>query len=152
MPASNNDDNSNYKVGYGKPPVATRFTPGRSGNPNGRPKGTRNLKTDLAEELQEKVAINEGGEKRTISKQQALVKSLMAKALGGDVRAANIILMQIERLLNIEPDRSAGPLTANDDDVLEDFLRRHTPDQAASSDGPDSSNRGSGASNSEESK
>ncbi len=26
-----------YEVGYGKPPAAHRFQPGRSGNPNGRP-------------------------------------------------------------------------------------------------------------------
>ena len=42
---------SDYEVGYGKPPEHTRFQPGRSGNPRGRPKGTKNLKTDLVEEL-----------------------------------------------------------------------------------------------------
>ena len=31
-----------YEVGYGKPPQATRFQPGKSGNPKGRPKGSRN--------------------------------------------------------------------------------------------------------------
>jgi hypothetical protein len=32
----------NYEVGYGRPPKGSQFTPGRSGNPKGRPKGARN--------------------------------------------------------------------------------------------------------------
>jgi hypothetical protein len=39
------------KVGYRKPPAKTRFKPGQSGNLNGRPKGSVNLKTDLRSEL-----------------------------------------------------------------------------------------------------
>ena len=35
------------KVGYGKPPLHSRFTRGQSGNPKGRPKGVRNFKTDV---------------------------------------------------------------------------------------------------------
>jgi len=31
-----------YDVGFGKPPVRSRFEPGQSGNPRGRPKGSRN--------------------------------------------------------------------------------------------------------------
>lgn len=41
------------EIGYKKPPRHTRFRKGQSGNPKGRPKGTQNLKTDLAEELSE---------------------------------------------------------------------------------------------------
>jgi hypothetical protein len=39
------------KVGYGRPPLATRFKLGQSGNPNGRPKGSLNQKTDQRSEL-----------------------------------------------------------------------------------------------------
>jgi hypothetical protein len=45
------------KVGYRKPPAKTRFKPGQSGNLNGRPKGSVNLKTDLRSELSEKIRI-----------------------------------------------------------------------------------------------
>jgi hypothetical protein len=77
----------NYTVGYRKPPKATQFKPGRSGNPNGRSKGSRNLASDLAEELNEKITVREQGRSRHITKQRALIKSLMEKALEGNVRA-----------------------------------------------------------------
>ena len=81
-----------YEVGYGKPPKHTRFKPGESGNPKGRPKGTKNLATDLSEELAEKIVVNEGGKQLKISKQRAMIKSLLAKALKGDTRAATVLL------------------------------------------------------------
>lgn len=49
--ADSNQDNNNYQVGYGKPPKHSRWKKGQSGNPRGRPKGTRGLKTDLHDEL-----------------------------------------------------------------------------------------------------
>jgi hypothetical protein len=57
MSKLNSDD---YPVGYGKPPASTQFRKGQSGNRSGRPKGTNNLKTDLLEELREKVTLKEG--------------------------------------------------------------------------------------------
>ena len=73
-------DRRKYDVGFGKPPKHTQFKKGQSGNPNGRPKGARNLKTDLFEELQTIVLVTEGSRKVRISKQLALVKVLLAKA------------------------------------------------------------------------
>src|SRR5207237_8691001 len=52
-------------VGYGRPPSPSRFKPGQSGNPRGRPKGQRNLLSDLRDELAEKIRIREGDRKST---------------------------------------------------------------------------------------
>ncbi len=89
-----------YEVGYGKPPKHTRFQPGQSGNPRGRPKGTKNLKTDLMEELGEKIIVREGGQARKVSKQRAVVKSVVARTLKGDVRAAALLTSMMMRLLD----------------------------------------------------
>ena len=81
-----------YEVGYGRPPKHARFQPGQSGNPKGRPKGTKNLATDLSEELAEEIVVTEAGKSLKISKQRAMIKSLLAKALKGDTRAATVLL------------------------------------------------------------
>ena len=48
------------QVGYGNPPKGSRFKKGQSGNRRGRPKGSKNLKTDLTEELQTEIKVREG--------------------------------------------------------------------------------------------
>ena len=89
---------NDYEVGYGRPPIEHQFKPGQSGNPRGRPKGGKNLKTDLIEELQEQVLVTEGGRKQAIPKQRAMIKSLVARAVGGDVRAATAVIAELHRL------------------------------------------------------
>lgn len=95
-----NASGSDYEVGYGKPPRHTRFQPGQSGNPRGRPKGTKNLKTDLMEELREKIVIREGDRPRKVSKQRAMMKSVVNRAIKGDPRSTGIALSAMMRLLD----------------------------------------------------
>ena len=45
-------------LGCGKPPKHSQFEKGQSGNATGRLKGTKNLKTDLAGELQEILLVS----------------------------------------------------------------------------------------------
>ncbi len=91
---------TDYEVGYKKPPKDTRFQPGQSGNPRGRPKGTKNLKTDLMEELGEKIVVREGDRSQKVSKQRALLKSVVNRAIQGDARATAIALSTMMRLLD----------------------------------------------------
>ena len=86
------DEKPEYDVGYGRPPKHGRFAPGQSGNPKGRKKGSKNLATDLAEELAEKIRVREGVRERSVSKQRAILKALVAKALKGDTRAAHLLI------------------------------------------------------------
>ena len=87
---------SKYEVGYGKPPTETRFKPGESGNPRGRPKGSRNrspyprqddLRSIFRQEANRLVPINEGGKTVTISMAQAIMRSLAVTAAKGNPRA-----------------------------------------------------------------
>ena len=81
-----------YAVGYKQPPKSTQFKPGQSGNPAGRPKGAKNLATDLREELDEKIIVTEGGQSQEFTKQRAMLKTLMARALKGESRASSVLI------------------------------------------------------------
>ena len=114
-----------YEVGFKKPPKQTQFKPGQSGNPAGRPKGTKNFKTDLEEELQTKIVIREGGKTLQVSKQRALLMSLIANAIKGDVRAANtltgLVLKVLDQGEELPGERRLAP---EDEEILKAFEER----------------------------
>ncbi len=82
----------NYEVGYGKPPSPTRFQKGRSGNPKGRPHGSRNSGTLLREILSERVEVRENGRVRTVTKKELILRYVVNKAATGDSRAREFLL------------------------------------------------------------
>ena len=109
-------------VGYKSPPEHTRFKKGQSGNPRGRAKGQCNLKTDLIAELREVVQVNEGGAPRRITKQRALFKSMMARAIGGDSRAVTQVVNLVLRLVEPQAEpQTETPLAAEDEAMLEEY-------------------------------
>ena len=115
---------SDYRVGYGKPPKGTRFKKGKSGNPRGRPKGSLNLATDLTAELGEQITVREDGRPRKVSKQRALIKSLMAKALQGDVRATTSLLALYTRVITEPLPDDDQPIDTDELQVLRRFAPR----------------------------
>ena len=123
------ESTENYEVGYAKPPKNTRFQPGQSGNPRGRPKGTKNLKTDLMEELREKITVREGDRSHKVSKQRALLKSVVNRAIQGDARAIAIALSTMMRLLDTGEGAPDVEDSLDDDELailnaFEDRVRR----------------------------
>jgi hypothetical protein len=111
--------------GYKRPPEGSRFKSGQSGNPKGRPKGARNLKTDLTALMKKRVAIREDGELRRVSRQEALLLSLFEKAVRGDVKAsAQIIAMLMKMDVHAAPSKP-DVVTDKDRAIVEDFLRRN---------------------------
>ena len=69
------------RIGYGNPPTHTRFKPGQSGNPKGRPKDARRGPTDVAGILDEPVPVKQGGVTRKISPFEASVRQQVGRAL-----------------------------------------------------------------------
>jgi hypothetical protein len=82
-------------VGYGRPPKATRFKKGQSGNPKGRP---RNRRRDIPYDtlLGQMVTVREDGRERRITAAEAFILQLTKKGLEGDSASARASLTAIE--------------------------------------------------------
>lgn len=115
-----------YTVGYGKPPVNSRFKKGSSGNPKGRPKGTLNLATVLERTLREEVVIVESGKRTIVTKLEAAMKQLTNKAAMGDLAAMRQLLALVisaeER--SKDDDKPADELSGTDQQVMQAVLKR----------------------------
>lgn len=123
-------DESDDAVGYGRPPKATRFRKGHSGNPKGRPKGARGVTASLRRELETKVTVRENGRETRISKAEALAKRFVEKALKGDTAAIRMLLVMDHDLSTAgvaaerEDCTAAGPPTQTDREILAHFARQ----------------------------
>ena len=82
-----------YDVGYGRPPRATQFKPGHSGNPKrSRRKKSQRIGELLSRVLNEKIRIREGGAFRLITNAEAILFRLGISAASGNDRAAKLLL------------------------------------------------------------
>jgi hypothetical protein len=115
-------DSDEYEVGYRKPPRHSQFPLGKSGNPKGRRKGSRGLKTDLQQELASGHTIQINGKPIKGTKQQLMVKTLATRAASGDLKATALLVPLVLQVFGIE-DRGTGKeqLSAPDQALL-DFM------------------------------
>ena len=97
LPGRPQDDD----VGYGKPPTASRFKKGQSGNPRGRPKGAtartparrlKHLTRIVLEEAARPITVHDGGRTRTMPMAQVVIRRLAIAAAEGDARAQRLYL------------------------------------------------------------
>jgi hypothetical protein len=113
-----------YAVGYGKPPLSTRFKPGTSGNAKGRPKNSKNLKTLIRQALTAKISIREGSSNRRVSKIEGVVLRQLENALKGEDRAAMAVIkmaMQMGFLEDPQPE-VAETVTSSDEEILQQLM------------------------------
>src|SRR5262245_32878671 len=92
------------KVGPGKPPRHTRFKPGQSGNPNGRPKGSKNFVTILQEQLRKNVTITVDGKPKRVTVQEVIARRLANDSMKGATRPMELLI----RLTSTKSDDGAG--------------------------------------------
>jgi hypothetical protein len=111
------EQSSGGAVGYGRPPPHGRFKKGKSGNPAGRVKNSKNLATVLLSSAHEAVTVNEGGRRRTITKLEAMSKQLANKAAAGDPRATQL-LMQMLQMFEQRSERTTPEAVIEEADEL----------------------------------
>jgi hypothetical protein len=101
----------NQAVGYGRPPEDTRFKKGQSGNPRGRPKGSKSWKTLVHEVLDEKITINVRGKRRRILRKRALA-----------IQAANVAMTKNDltmlKAMGAFDEPAEAPQQATEDEII----------------------------------
>lgn len=107
-PVKRNAEEPVSAVGYRKPPTATRFQKGQSGNPRGRPRNRhREIPYDMV--LGQMVTIREDGRERRVTAAEAFLLQLTRKGLQGDSAAARASLQAIEAARAKVAPHGAGP-------------------------------------------
>jgi len=111
--ASDDDEGS----GWGKPPKHSRFKPGNSGNPKGRPAKPRGVAEAVARHLDKPMKVLVGGRARRISKREVLVHQLFERAMEGDLPAAKLVLSydMASRRNSQEPNPSGDAVLSDDE-------------------------------------
>ena len=120
------EDEQNYKVGPGRPPIHTRFKKGRSGNPGGKRK--QNMPALLADTLDEPIFITIDGERRQLTKRAAVIHQLVDKSTTADLRATKMLFDMIKDAEHkagiVTPPPEPRRLDAADKEVVQLFVER----------------------------
>lgn len=119
-----------YEIGYGKPPKATRFKAGTSGNPKGRPKGPRSISALVQEELNRKQEVIINGRRTKFERRQVMVRQQADKAMRGDQKAFALLMKLDEvggggRAANVADDADIHEISDERvDEIMQAYVRR----------------------------
>lgn len=119
--AGNSD--GEYEIGYGKPPLGTRFQRGRSGNPRGRPRRPRSFDDEFWKMLGQPVTVAEGGRKKRVTTLDAALMRMREKALKGDPRTLDLLLRYSARAsIGERPGDRSEIETVGDRELIEAYI------------------------------
>lgn len=103
-------DQREDEVGYRKPPKASQFQKGKSGNPHGRPKQNPGIAELFRKVSKQTVQTNGPTGQQRMTKLEASVTQLMNKATAGDLKALKVLLQIATRLPELikDPEETIG--------------------------------------------
>jgi uncharacterized protein DUF5681 len=136
MPKRSSSGSGDYEIGYRRPPKKYRFKPGTITNPEGINQHTagsiaRDMKRALERELNKQIKIPQGKRSITVRQTTAGISKLVAQYVEGNPRARRDLILLCEKLgvelINRDALRGALEdfLSAEDEALLADFVRRH---------------------------
>lgn len=87
-----------YKVGYGSPPRENQFKPGKSGNPSGRPRKSKNPDTIAKEEINRMIVVNDNGHRYKMSALQACLRQIVNMAIKGNAQSQRMVISLVKEI------------------------------------------------------
>lgn len=131
-------DDGSYDVGYAKPPKGGQFAKGCSGNPKGRPKGSKNLASMVLKEARQPVRIKGPLGSKTVTKAEAGLMQLANKAAQGELRAMHQLMSLIQWSEEATaPKTEAGRQHETDAQMMQTILQRWAEHAASAADQPE---------------
>lgn len=112
-----------YAVGYGRPPVHSRFQDKHSGNPAGRRKGQPSAQDLVMREAARLVKVKRGDEIETVTKHEVVIRQLWQMAMQGDLAAVRLLFTVMN---SATP--AAGEGTAEDETAMPSLPSRPDDD------------------------
>ena len=114
---------ADYTVGYRKPPIDSRFGPGRSANPGGRKKDSVNVNTILERVRNSEITLTEHGQARRVTLAEAVILSAVKNSMSGNQRAIEY-LIALFQTLESQNQKQNVELEQDDEDLLNAALAR----------------------------
>jgi hypothetical protein len=115
---------SDHAVGYGRPPKATQFKKGESGNPKGRPKGSRPVGAILQDILGQRISVTENGKTRRLPALEVMLRRLANDAMRNEPVALKLMLSLFDRYgESPEAGIRLDEVLAEDKAILANFLK-----------------------------
>ena len=112
------------KVGYKNPPKQSRFKPGQSGNPSGRPRRHPSIRSAVLEELRRSVVVRENNRRTKLTKNNLIAMSLVNGAAKGNLNSTKLLLTVIASEASDQPQLQNEALTADDEAIIQAELER----------------------------
>jgi Family of unknown function (DUF5681) len=121
-----------YEVGFGRPPVATRFQAGNRCNPRGRPRQMKTAGQLIDEAMNSKIKIVAEGKTKIMTKQQVIIHNLVNAAARGDGKAIHTLFALKTRYQDSsETAINPSDLDASDRKIIEEYLAKASTDGTA---------------------